>query len=500
MKHSVSAKILSLLLIVLSLCGVMLACTDQPDDPAKETKAPGNETQGPEETRVTADLPDLDLDGYLYSVAHWYVNGWETRRNIDIYAENTNADPINDAVYSRNTRLTDKYDFEIEFVEMEHTELNSKVRQFVNTSDDIYDVVYLLLSETPGFTTGGSLVDFETSFEYCNFDKPYWDNRVRKELSFAEHTFLMASSYNIIDEDATAATAFNKQFAIDYDLPNLYEFVKEGTWTFDNFYDQMTSFDGDINGDSKMKESDDIFGFLGGVDVTSTFFYGGGGRLTEKDEYDMPEYVFGDEDSFDVFSAVLDIMYDDTFMNHHMINNQDDNYYRQLFIDGHGLFFWMRMDDARAMRGEEAVNFGILPAPKYDETQETHLSLLSRHTTGLMSVLRCEQDLETVGFIMEAMAAASYYDLTQAYYDVTLKGKSARDDESQEMLDIIFANRVIDIGDIFNFGGFADTLLYFPKNYPGKYTIESTYASSKNKIESDMLKFEEQIDKMDLFG
>ena len=495
MKKTAFLKTLSLFLVLSALLGVLLACAET-NEPGTETQAP-KATEGEEETRVTANLPDLDLDGYLYSVAHWYVNGWESRRNVDIYAEAPNADPINDAVYNRNTRLTEKYNFEIEYTETEHTELASKVRQLINTSDDIYDVVYLLLSGAPPFITGGSLLDFETNFEYCDYDQPYWDSAVREALSFADHTYLMASSYNIIDEDATAAVAFNKDIAADENLPSFYEFVNKGEWTFETFYDMMTSFDGDENGDMKMKEEDDTFGFLGGVDVTSTFFYGGGGKLTEKDEYDYPYYVFDTEENYDIFSCVLDIMYDPTFMNHHMIKNESDSYYRQLFIDGHGLFFWMRMDDARAMRGEDAINFGILPAPKYDDLQENYLSLLSRHTTGLMSVLIIEEDPDTVGFIMEAMAAASYYDLTKAYYDVTLKTKAARDDESQDMLDLIFANRVIDIGDIFNFGGFADTLLYYPKNYPGKYNMASTYASNESKIQTAVDKFYEQIEKLD---
>ncbi len=487
----------SLFLALLTLLAVTAACTEKPDDKPKETIREG-ETEAPAETLVTADLPDLDLEGYNYVVLHWFDPNWMTRVNVDVYSEGTNGDPINDAVFKRNTRLTEKYDFTIEFENVPHGELNTKVRQYVNTGDDVCDVVYQILAETPGFSTEGDFLDFETAFEYVDLDKPYWDAYVRKEISFANHTFLMASSYNIIDEDATAAVAFNKQMARDEQLPNFYDMVRAGEWDFQNFYEQMTSFDGDVNGDAKMKPEEDIYGFLGGNDVTTTFFYGAGGRLTEKDEYDCPVFVFGTEENYDIVSGVLDIMYDSAFMNHHMIPNEDDNYYRQLFIDGHGLFFWMRMDDARAMRGEEAIDFGILPAPKYDELQENYLSMLSRYTCGLMTVLRCEQDPDTVGFIMEAMAAASYYDLTEAYYEVTLKGKSARDDESQEMLDVIFSHRVVDIGDVFDFGGFAGTLLSYPKSYPGKYTIASVFASNENKINSAIEKFYEQIDKLDL--
>ncbi|MCQ2426689.1 MAG: hypothetical protein MJ070_11200 [Lachnospiraceae bacterium] len=383
---------------------------------------------------------------------------------------------------------------------MTEGELYNKVRQFVSTGDDVYDVVYVLLAETPSLSTGGCFLDFETSFDYCDYDKPYWDASVRKELSFAEHTYLMASSYNIHDEDATTALAFNKQIAADENIPNVYEIVNAGNWTFDTLHSLMTSFNGDVNGDQKMNHEDDVFGFLGGNDVATTFFFGGEGRLTEKDEYDFPVYVFDTEENFDIYSSVLDIMYDPMFLNHHMIGNENDVYFRQMFIDGHGLFYWMRMDDARAMRGEEAINFGILPIPKYDDLQSDYHSLLSRHTSGLMSVLMCEQNPDTVGFIMEAMAAASYYDLTRAYYDVTLKTKATRDDESQDMLDIIFANRVIDIGDIFNFGGFADTILSYARTNPGKYNIASTFASQKNQIQSAMDKFYEQIEKLDLYA
>ena len=245
-------KIVAVLLLAATVIMTASACAEKPTE-SGETKAPeGPATEA--ETRITANLPDLDLEGYLFSVVHWYDPNWESRRNIDIYAETLSGDTINDAVYQRNTRLTEKYDFEIEFTEIQHSELNSKVRQLVNTNDDVYDLVYQILAETPGFTTDGDFLDFETSFEYCDLDQPYWDNNVRKELSFAEHTFLMASSYNIIDEDATAAVAFNKQIASDENLPDFYDFVNQGIWTFEEIYDQMSSFDGDINGDMKMTE------------------------------------------------------------------------------------------------------------------------------------------------------------------------------------------------------------------------------------------------------
>ncbi|MCQ2426688.1 MAG: hypothetical protein MJ070_11195 [Lachnospiraceae bacterium] len=466
-----------------------------------ETKQPADETvkqtEGSTETeKVHADLPDMNLGGYTFSVAHWLRNDWPTRINIDIYAEDFTGDPINDAVYKRNTRLGEAYNFEVEFEAVEAGELVNKTRQFVSSQEDVYDLVYILASGVSGLLIDGSFLDFENAFKYVDLDKPYWDQEIRKNLSFLDHTFLMASSMNIIDEDATAGVGFNKQIAKDQMLPNFYEIVNAGNWTFEQVYDQMTSFDGDVNGDGNLTEQDDIYGFLGGDDVFISFFYGAGGRFTEKDEYDLPFYVFGEEDNINIILDLFDICYDPVFLNHHAIKNGTDPYYRQLFIDGHGLFFWMRMDDARALRGEEAIDFGILPIPKWDETQKEHISMVSRHTTGYMSVLNSERDPDTVGFIMEAMAAASYYDLTYAYYDVTLKTKSTRDDESQDMLDLIFAHRTTDIGDVFNFGGFTDIMLRYCSQNKTR-NIASSYAQYESKIEDAIDKFYDEVERLE---
>jgi hypothetical protein len=43
--------------------------------------------------------------------------------------------------------------------------------------------------------------------------------------------------------------------------------------------------------------------------------------------------------------------------------------------------------------------------------------------------------------------------VTPAYYEVALKSRAAKDDGSEEMLDLIFSNVVYDLGIMYNFGG-----------------------------------------------
>ena len=55
----------------------------------------------------------------------------------------------------------------------------------------------------------------------------------------------------------------------------------------------------------------------------------------------------------------------------------------------------------------------------------------------------------------EALAAESYYTLVPGFYDVVLKTKNTRDDESAGMIELILKNRVYDLGMYYNFAGFA---------------------------------------------
>ena len=56
------------------------------------------------------------------------------------------------------------------------------------------------------------------------------------------------------------------------------------------------------------------------------------------------------------------------------------------------------------------------------------------------------------------MIVQADYTLQSAYYNITLTGKYPRDVESIEMLDIIFGNRVYDIGMFANLGNITDDL------------------------------------------
>ena len=91
--------------------------------------------------------------------------------------------------------------------------------------------------------------------------------------------------------------------------------------------------------------------------------------------------------------------------------------------------------------------YGIIPIPKMEEAQEKYYTFLHDQFTafGIVSTVK-EDRLQMMGAFLEAMAAESYKSLVPTYYELALKTKYVSDEESGEMLDMIYKTIFIDAG------------------------------------------------------
>ena len=95
------------------------------------------------------------------------------------------------------------------------------------------------------------------------------------------------------------------------------------------------------------------------------------------------------------------------------------------------------------------------------------------------------KDREKTSVVLEALSAESKYTLIPAYYDITITNKMIRDEESAEMLDIILASRIYDLGFVFNWGDLGNVPLAL---YPNGENFVSTYEKREPKALSEMEK------------
>ena len=132
---------------------------------------------------------------------------------------------------------------------------------------------------------------------------------------------------------------------------------------------------------------------------------------------------------------------------------------------------------------EMETDFGVLPLPN-DEEGKPYFSWMTRHT-GVVSIPYTCTEKERTSAIMEALFEESSYQLAPAYKENAIKYKSTRDDESIEMLDIIFGNIIYDVGYMFNLADVHTSITALVKNRnAGQFS--STIQKKKDSVAKAM--------------
>ena len=136
------------------------------------------------------------------------------------------------------------------------------------------------------------------------------------------------------------------------------------------------------------------------------------------------------------------------------------------------------------LRGD-SVEFGIIPFPKYEESQKDYYSRIA--SLLLCFVPSSVNDLELTGACLEALCSESKRTLIPVYYDIMLGSKLTRDAESVEMLDIIFEHRVCDHGDLTWCPDLRDGIFSLMMENNSR-DMESRVQSKASKINSNISK------------
>ena len=113
------------------------------------------------------------------------------------------------------------------------------------------------------------------------------------------------------------------------------------------------------------------------------------------------------------------------------------------------------------------ADFGVLPPPKYDEAQDRYYSVMLNPYMQMIPVT--VEDPERSGHVLDVLAAASHDTVVDAYVNVTLSGKVARDADTVRMLRLVFDDLSYSI--------------YFAK-VPTRSTIVTNMGSAKENIVS----------------
>ena len=434
---------------------------------------------------VSKKIPDpifknYDLNGRSFNILVQPIGGYIVS-DFEVFPE-ISGEPVNDAIHDRNIALEELYNCII--TPIYSSAMITDARKDILTNGNSYDAIMPALIDVNQLAGEGLLLDMN-KIDALYFDMPWWSNESCKHLSIMHRLYYTLGDISIVDNNGSGALGFNKALLQMYELESPYKCVYDNTWTFDKFYDMCRGVSRDLNGDGIMN-AEDQYGLCTDYGNILGMIYAGGEKLVTKNNEDIPVPSINNPRVMGIIDKVIQIYRDETvfgqtsiFGGHEQVNLP--------FMNNQILFRHTSMYRFSQVRNMES-DFGFVPFPKYEETQERYYTSTSYGSPGVAIPITVS-DPEETGAVLEALAYYGRAIVLPAYYEINLKTKITRDEDSVVMLDIIFDSFTIDLGYVYNFGGMREMFAQFvTKN---ENTFPSAYASIEPKILSEIEKLVE---------
>jgi len=460
-----------------------------------ETTAAGTPqtAQTPAETETseaTPEYPDKKWDGYTFNIliSGNTENNW---KKDDFKADEQNGEVLNDARYLRNQAVGEQFGITVNTIEKYGSTKGQGdgyqlISKSVMAGDNAYDAAMICVYDAANLACSGNLRDLN-SLPYTDLSKPWWDQKANADMTIKGRMFFTTGDISTADNDATGCYLFSKKLITDYALDDPYALVRDGKWTFDKMTSMASSVSADLNGDGKM-DSSDRFGAIVWDDSIMGAVNGTLGKCAHINDSGELELTLYTERIFDMIDRYTSYIYTKDVCYNYQRVSYDITTPVSMFASGQSLFFMQLLDLTSYFRDME-TDFGVLPAPKYDEAQEDYGHTIGSWHSLFLCVPAVIADEERTGAVLEALAYQGQQLVTPAYYEKTLKGKYFRDDESSEMLDIILSTRVYDLGWYFQIGLYNDEILYLVYNSDKDFA--SRYAKNESLAAEDIKRVNE---------
>lgn len=483
------ARITSLFLALIMVVALLASCGGEtnPGTPGQSgtdtTKAPETTAAPDAEVRIDPNLPDVRYDGYTYRIrVKGEATNWST---IGIWADTKTGEPINDATLERNNAIKDKYGVDI--VTIEGADIANSVNQMVLSQLDEIDLVIAPVNSIASMAPK-SVYDLK-QLKYLDLEKPWYDQNFNKEVSIGGRLYAVTGDLVLNDDNGTWCTLFNKRIAEDYEVENLYKLVESGGWTLDKAYEIAKPVTVELTGDD-IRNYDDQWGFVTEVYNAYAMVASTGEKIASKDENDMPYLTANTEKFQNVLTKAVDILGDNSVVALTQDWSGDTNYVNPFKV-GRGLFVIAGLYDLGQVR-EVDDEIGVLPMPKYEESQEVSLNPITVYNFTMCLIPITVGDADRTAILTEAMFAESRYTTRVAFYETTLKKKYMPDEESKRILDTVIENRTYDLGAIYGWGGIVTRLNSLMQTRSSNFssTWKSLERVAKKAMETTMKDFE----------
>ncbi len=470
-----------LALLTLASCGGETATND-------ETTQSDKTTTESVDTEETDGLPDVKMDGFEFSINH-YSTVKLTWATTVLESEAENGDLFNDEIFRRNRRIEERFDCTINVTDTDWITANT-IASEVMAGDSNYDVWFSYDLQTLGAVQ--YLMTWD-NLPYVNLDREWWNPLATEVFNIGGKQYAAAGNFSLSVLSRASGYIFNKEIYGNLNSGiDMYKLAEDGKWTVDKMATLAKMAYSDLNGNAQMDEND-RYGIVGTwKEICCRVLMGSGVRFISKDADGFPVFDLPKDEN----SITKIIKLYDSFMQDEIYRGKkttkvsseggtgDFKKSGALFIEGNpmGLEQFRELD----------LDIGFVPCPKFDEDQERYYAPSFGAEISVLLKTLPEERWENVGLILEALAFDSQRNLIPTYKEVVLKTKSARDDESASMIDIIIDSISFDFG----INAWQDTVVvpFIQKTFAdGNPNFASALATMQSSVDAEIEKLHKTL-------
>ncbi len=396
----------------------------------------------------TTKLPgylDVDFRGATFTIAAYKdaEDGFDTYR--EVYSDETDAIAV--AVRERNGYIERLYNCTIAIYPTNDPGTIAATDVTANTKTfDLYSQKYAVGYTSTNYYNLYSIPNIDLTADWWN--QEYVNTYTMKNGSGANTLLTIVGDFAFSSYGNTHALMFNEKSyrnAIENDLPyeNIYDLVRNNKWTMDVFYDMFTHYGKDTSGDSVINYDDgDLVGWATTQHAPHGLHVASGLKIIEVNN---GKYEFAMSRDAAQWNTVISkaIEMTKTSDAHGQIGYSKGE---EGIVSGKVLFYsdLIAHLEGDAFKNATELEVGVLPYPKYSESQENYAHYVDNHLTSYIVPVSVT-DLEAIGNFFTIYAAHS----TAQVRDVWFKSYALEycgSADAAEMLRIVIDTRTFDPG------------------------------------------------------
>ena len=435
---------------------IMTACGDASSNTPVETAGKADTTPVTEvvteDPRIPSILPaDLDLGGETINVWYFTKNSDAAERFLDL-----NGDPEGDiveaAMYDRNVAVEEQLNMKFNYVDpgVASGDVGTEIRKVLMAGDTTYDLYNVIQWNSSKLALEHCFLNLADQ-KLLALDQPWWSQAYIENMSIGSNSniYFVTGDVSLDMIRCIGSMYFNKnQFANLYDNAEiLYQEVLDGKWTFEKMLEYAEEGYRDVNGNSQIDEGDQYGLITNHFNNIDCFGFGMGSVFSRRDKDNLPYLTVSEEHNVDIYNKIYHMIAEAPGVLMYKTEPNPTLHNVETFSEGNALFlpgFLYTSENLRDMKED----YGIIPFPKYDESQEEYLSSVHDIATLMCLPTTCTK-IDAVCATLEAMAYYSYYEVTPIYYETALKTKYTRDDLSSQIIDIIHDSAMTDLAYVY---------------------------------------------------